>query len=81
MGLMGEAGPEAVMPLERGSDGRLGVSAEGSMGPPVIINVLDRNDLEQVTYEAMAKYPGSQIVTNHVLRARSERTSLAFGGV
>lgn len=81
MGLMGEAGPEAVMPLERGSDGRLGVSAEGSMSPPVIINVLDRGDLERVTYEAMAKYPGSQIVTNHVLRARSERASLAFGGV
>lgn len=81
LGLMGEAGPEAVMPLERGSDGKLGVSAEGSMSPPVIINVLDRGDLERVTYEAMAKYPGSQIVTNHVLRARSERASLAFGGV
>lgn len=81
MGLMGEAGPEAVMPLERGSDGKLGVSAEGSMSPPVIINVLDQGDLERVTYEAMSKYPGSQIVTNHVLRARSERTSLAFGGV
>lgn len=30
IGLMGEAGPEAIMPLRRGSDGRLGVSAEGS---------------------------------------------------
>lgn len=28
-GLMGEAGPEAIMPLSRGSDGRLGVRAEG----------------------------------------------------
>ena len=28
-GLMGEAGPEAIMPLRRGSDGRLGVSAPG----------------------------------------------------
>ncbi len=81
MGLMGEAGPEAVMPLERGSDGKLGVSAEGAMSQPVIINVLDQGDLERVTYEAMSKYPGSQIVTNHVLRARSERASLAFGGV
>ena len=32
MGLMGEAGPEAVMPLRRGSDGRLGVEAEGGGG-------------------------------------------------
>ncbi|WP_410712067.1 phage tail tape measure protein [Bradyrhizobium sp. BEA-2-5] len=31
-GLMGEAGPEAVMPLRRGADGRLGVSAGGIGG-------------------------------------------------
>jgi lambda family phage tail tape measure protein len=28
IGLMGEAGPEAIMPLKRGPDGRLGVSAQ-----------------------------------------------------
>lgn len=28
-GLMGEAGPEAIMPLTRGPDGRLGVAAQG----------------------------------------------------
>lgn len=28
-GLMGEAGPEAIMPLTRGADGRLGVQAQG----------------------------------------------------
>jgi phage-related minor tail protein len=28
-GLMGEAGPEAIMPLTRGADGRLGVQAAG----------------------------------------------------
>jgi len=32
MGLMGEAGPEAVMPLTRGSDGKLGVKAQGGAG-------------------------------------------------
>lgn len=31
-GLMGEAGPEAILPLKRGSDGRLGVSMAGSGG-------------------------------------------------
>ena len=30
VGLMGEAGPEAIMPLSRGADGRLGVRAEAS---------------------------------------------------
>ncbi|MEO0357134.1 MAG: phage tail tape measure protein [Pseudomonadota bacterium] len=31
-GLMGEAGPEAIMPLTRGADGRLGVAAQGGRG-------------------------------------------------
>lgn len=35
MGLMGEAGPEAVMPLRRGRDGRLGVQAAGAGGGSV----------------------------------------------
>lgn len=29
MGLAGEAGPEAIMPLQRGADGRLGVAGGG----------------------------------------------------
>lgn len=33
-GLMGEAGPEAIMPLRRGPDGRLGVSAPGHVQLP-----------------------------------------------
>ena len=31
-GLMGEAGPEAIMPLKRGKDGKLGVAADGGGG-------------------------------------------------
>jgi hypothetical protein len=31
-GLMGEAGPEAIMPLKKGKDGKLGVAAEGGGG-------------------------------------------------
>lgn len=37
-GLMGEAGPEAIMPLARGADGRLGVAA-GAATRPVSVNV------------------------------------------
>jgi phage-related minor tail protein len=36
-GLMGEAGPEAIMPLARGPDGRLGVASSGAR--PVSVNV------------------------------------------
>lgn len=35
-GLMGEAGPEAIMPLKRGKDGKLGVAAEG--GATTVVN-------------------------------------------
>jgi len=35
-GLMGEAGPEAIMPLKRGANGKLGVQAEGGAGDVVI---------------------------------------------
>ena len=32
VGLMGEAGPEAILPLARGADGRLGIRGEGGGG-------------------------------------------------
>ena len=39
IGLMGEAGPEAIMPLSRGADGKLGVvAANGNSAPKVTIN-------------------------------------------
>ncbi|MGI3168241.1 phage tail tape measure protein [Pseudooceanicola sp. C21-150M6] len=37
-GLMGEAGPEAILPLSRGTDGRLGVRSQGG-GVTVVMNV------------------------------------------
>ena len=38
-GLMGEAGPEAIMPLTRGADGSLGVSASGIGAGDVQVNI------------------------------------------
>ena len=39
-GLMGEAGPEAIMPLARGADGRLGVQAGGAgRAVSIVMNV------------------------------------------
>lgn len=37
LGLMGEAGPEAIMPLKRAADGSLGVSAEGFGGGGTVV--------------------------------------------
>lgn len=39
VGLMGERGAEAIMPLARGADGRLGVVAQGGGGRPVSVTV------------------------------------------
>jgi len=39
IGLAGEAGPEAIMPLQRGADGRLGVTAGGSGSTNVTIQI------------------------------------------
>lgn len=38
-GLMGEAGPEAIIPLARGADGRLGVRSEGGRAVNVVMNI------------------------------------------
>lgn len=42
-GLMGEAGPEAIMPLKRGPDGKLGVAAGGS-GGGTVVNVFNQTE-------------------------------------
>ena len=39
LALAGEAGPEAVPPLARGADGRLGVAAAGAGHGPVTVNI------------------------------------------
>ena len=39
MGLMGEAGAEAIMPLKRGKDGKLGVAAQGGGIGNIVVNV------------------------------------------
>jgi len=51
-GVMGEAGPEAVMPLKRGPDGSLGVQMHGSSGGGggnVIVNVTNNSDANAKT--------------------------------
>jgi hypothetical protein len=62
LGLMGEAGPEAVMPLTRGSDGRLGVSAIGAASGGAAVYVIIQNYTnEEVRTEESADGAGNQI--------------------
>ena len=47
VGLMGERGAEAIMPLARGPDGRLGVAANGGHQQPANITInIATNDAE-----------------------------------
>jgi phage-related minor tail protein len=59
---MGEAGPEAVMPLARGSDGRLGVSAVGAASGGTAVYVIIQNYTgEEVRTEESLDSSGNQI--------------------
>lgn len=55
-GVMGEAGPEAVMPLSRGPGGRLGVDASGVMSA-------SRNALQQAGQEVAASREALQQIS------------------
>ncbi|MEM0935054.1 MAG: phage tail tape measure protein [Pseudomonadota bacterium] len=45
-GLMGEAGPEAILPLERGADGRLGIKSQGGGRPVQVVMNVTTPDVE-----------------------------------
>jgi len=58
-GLMGEAGPEAIMPLQRGPGGKLGVQASGGGGVSVgNINITVENTGDQLNAAAQKQLAG-----------------------
>lgn len=76
-GLMGEAGAEAVMPLRRMSNGRLGVEAENENGKAVQVNIYNQSG---ANVETRKRDDGSMDIfirkVNEALS--SERTSSGF---
>lgn len=48
-GLMGEAGPEAIMPLKRDAQGRLGVSTDGNKANQQVFNINITGDISRQT--------------------------------
>lgn len=58
LGLAGEAGTEAIMPLARDSHGRLGVSAEGAATRPVKIELVLKADRDLSVREGQARESG-----------------------
>lgn len=73
-GVLGEAGPEAVMPLTRGKDGKLGVKAEGEAAPTVIQNFnLSPGVPEAVQREVRKLMPYVQAQTISAIDERNQR--------
>lgn len=46
LGLMGEAGPEAILPLRRGRDGKLGVASDGRRSGPMVVMHVTTPDVQ-----------------------------------
>jgi lambda family phage tail tape measure protein len=68
-GLMGEAGPEAIMPLKRGADGRLGVASSGGGSGGQIVTfgdfhfTINGNIQDEATAQAMQQQMVAQLAT------------------
>lgn len=64
LGLMGEAGPEAIMPLRRGADGKLGVAGGGGGGDVmVVVNDYRTKGGEQVGIEQSMGPDGKRMIS------------------
>jgi len=70
IGLMGEAGPEAILPLRRGRGGRLGVETSGegqtAQSATRIVNVLDPS----IVGDYLATPAGERLIVNVIRRNR-----------
>ena len=72
IGVAGEAGPEAILPLSRGSNGELGVQGGGAVNISFTINAIDSRGIDQLLVEKR------QFITNMVRSATAERGRKVF---
>jgi len=86
-GLMGEAGPEAIMPLTRMPNGDLGVQAtKTGSGSNVVINIINNTNAE-VRQEERTDGEGNkqyeiiigQIVNNHITSGKADNAMKRYG--
>jgi len=85
LGLMGEAGPEAIMPLTRMPNGDLGVQTGGS-GANVIVNIINNSGAEVRQEESDDGNGGRQIdviigemVNKHIASGKADRAMGRYG--
>ncbi len=90
-GLMGEAGPEAIMPLSRGPDGSLGVSVNGGFaGVAISMPVIIHNySSEEIRTQETENPDGSRqfeitigaLINQHIGSGRADKTMRARYGI
>jgi TP901 family phage tail tape measure protein/lambda family phage tail tape measure protein len=75
-GLMGEAGPEAIMPLTRGADGKLGVQSSGGSAPAITVNVINQSGQQlSAKTQGAPQFDGESWVLGVVVSAASTNPS------
>ena len=85
-GVMGEAGPESIMPLRRMANGDLGVAASGGEGANVTVNIINNSGAD-VQKEERTDAEGNkqidviigQLVNNHIASGKADRAMSRYG--
>ena len=90
-GLMGEAGPEAIMPLSRGADGSLGVSVNGGFRHSTFALTVNINNYsgEEVTAEEKQDEDGNRtleitvgaMINQHITSGQADKAMKARYGL
>lgn len=88
-GLMGEAGPEAIVPLARGPGGVLGIqkfgdgqAAAGAAAPEVTVNVINQGQPMKARQQGGPRFDGRRMIIDVVLEEMETNPNFraAFGG-
>lgn len=88
-GLMGEAGPEAIMPLKRSSDGSLGVDATGVGGTTNVIVEINNYTSEEISTTETENSEGQKtlqvtigkMINAHLSQGKADKVMTARYGV
>jgi phage-related minor tail protein len=76
LGILGEAGPEAILPLKRQSNGQLGVQSDGSGSSSVTVNIIN-NSSSQVEQRETTDARGDKTI--EVVIVNAVKKNLADG--
>lgn len=87
-GLMGEAGPEAIMPLKRSSDGSLGVDATGVGGTTNVVVAINNYSSEEISAteseidgQKTIQVTIGKIINSHISEGKADKAMSARYGL